>query len=87
MLSVGHQNVYGNDGRAFGFEEGPLAPHTLTQAELDAARKLLNAALLETEKLTLYGEACHDRDLKSWAQAEQKRARQRVRELYTLLGG
>ncbi len=64
-----------------------MAHEALTQAELEAVRKLLSAALVETQKLTMYEESCQDSELKVWLRGEGKAALLRARQLYTLLGG
>ncbi|NMP23511.1 hypothetical protein [Sulfobacillus harzensis] len=64
-----------------------MTQQPLTQAELEAIRQLLSSALLEADKLTMYGDICQDTDLKAWLHGERKAALQRVRQLYALLDG
>ena len=64
-----------------------MASQALNPAELEAVRKLLSAALVEAKKLKTYAEAAQDSDLQAWLRGQEKTARQKVQQLYTLLGG
>ena len=63
-----------------------MARQPLNQADLEAVRQLLSAALVERTKVKMYGDACQDRDLQAWLKGETKTAHETISQSYTLLG-